>query len=133
MAVELKPLLSQMMSKTDSSTSRGPVRVQSCMQDPQENAVSALERRDLKSFVDALAEEEFDVDAEYGDDLPKSLLHMAIEEATGKDEFVSALITLGAKADVKNSILETIPFHDVIRNPDPELLKLLLRSVSNIN
>ena len=85
----------------------------------------------MQSFFDALAEEEFDVNQEYGDDIPKSLLHMAIEEATGKDEFVSTLITAGAKADLKNTILETVPFHDVIRNNDPELLKLVLRSVSN--
>lgn len=138
MAVELQPLLSQMMTKknpntTSSSTTRGPTRVHSCLQDPQETAVQALERRDLKSFVDALAEEEFDVNQEYGDDFPKTLIHMAIDEATGKDEFVSALITSGAKADLKNSVEETIPFHDVIRSYDPELLKLVLRSVSNIN
>ena len=95
--------------------------------------MSALESRDLKSFIDALAEEEFDVNEEYGDDLPKTLLHMAIEEATGKDEFVTALITLGAKADLKNTILETVPFHDAIRKNDADLLKLVLRSVSNIN
>ena len=95
--------------------------------------MSALERRDLKSFIDALAEEEFDVNQECGDDIPKTLLHMAIEEATGKDEFVIALIKESAKADLKNTILETVPFHDAIRNNDPELLKLVLRSVSNIN
>ena len=99
----------------------------------QENALSALQRRDLQSFLDALSEEEIFVNKEYGDDIPKTLLHMAIEEATGKDEFVSALITAGAKADLKNTILETVPFHDVIRNNDPELLKMVLRSVSNIN
>ena len=54
----------------------------------QESAVSALERRDLLSYQ------------EYGDDIPKTLLHMAIEEATGKDEFVSAFINGGAKADL---------------------------------
>jgi len=138
MDVEKKPLLIQMMSMKDPATTtttipRGPVRVQSCVQDPQETAASALERRDLKSFVDALTEEEFDVNKEYGDDFPKTLIHMAIEEATGRDEFVSALITSGAKADLKNSVLETIPFHDVVKNHDPELLKLVLRSVSNIN
>ena len=63
----------------------------------QESSVSALERRDLLSFIDALAEEEFDVNQEYGDDIPKTLLHMAIEEATGENEFVSALITGGQK------------------------------------
>eukprot|EP00090_Calanus_glacialis_P004617 TRINITY_DN13469_c0_g1_i6.p1 TRINITY_DN13469_c0_g1~~TRINITY_DN13469_c0_g1_i6.p1 ORF type:complete len:963 (-),score=252.46 TRINITY_DN13469_c0_g1_i6:527-3415(-) len=133
MSVELKPLLSQMMTKKEAIITSRPARAQSCLHNPQESAVSALERRDLKSFIDALAEEEFDVNQEYGDDIPKTLLHMAIEEATGKDEFVSALITAGAKADLKNTILETVPFHDVIRNNDPELLKLVLRSVSNIN
>ena len=93
----------------------------------------ALENRDLKSFIDALAEENFDINQEYGDDIPKTLLHMAIEEATGKDGFVSALIAAGAKADLKNAILETVPFHDAIRTNDPELLKLVLLSVCNIN
>ena len=70
---------------------------------------------------------------EFGDDIPKSLIHLAIEDTSGKDEFVSALIALGAKADTKNIILETILFHDAVRNHDPELLKILLKSVSNIN
>ena len=86
-------------------------------------AVSALEKRDLKSFIDAITEEEFDVNQEFGDEIPKSLIHLAIEEASGKDEFVSALIALGAKADTKNIILETILFHDAVRNHAPELLK----------
>eukprot|EP00092_Neocalanus_flemingeri_P015698 GFUD01016992.1.p1 GENE.GFUD01016992.1~~GFUD01016992.1.p1 ORF type:complete len:970 (+),score=249.34 GFUD01016992.1:268-3177(+) len=134
MDVELKPLLNQMMSKKDTPTTiQGPTRLHSCLKNPQENVLAALENRDLKTFIDGLSEEDFDINQEYGDDIPKTLLHMAIEEATGKDDFVGALIAGGAKADLRNTILETVPFHDAVRNNDPELLKLVLRSVSNIN
>jgi len=133
MDAEINPLINQQKMSKKNSTNMVPVRLQSCMMNPQESAVSALENRDLKTFIDALAEEELDINQEYGEDIPKTLIHMAIEEAIGKDEFVSALIASGAKADLKNTILEAVPFHEAVRNNDPELLKLVLRSVSNVN
>ena len=99
----------------------------------QESAQTALEARDLASFVEAISEPDFDVNKEYGEDIPKTLIHMAVEEAAGQDDFVRVLISAGAKPDTRNPVLETIPFHEAVRKHDPELLKLLVRNVRDIN
>ena len=99
----------------------------------QESAQSALEARDLASFVEAISEPDFDVNKEYGEDIPRSLIHMAVEEGVGQDDFVRILISAGAQPDKRNPVLETIPFHEAVRKHDPELLKLLVRNVRDIN
>ena len=99
----------------------------------QESAQTALEARDLASFVEAISEPDFDVNKEYGEDIPKTLIHMAVEEAAGQDDFVRVLISAGAKPDTRNPVLETIPFHEAVRKHDPGLLKLLVRNVRDIN
>ena len=81
----------------------------------KETALQALESRDLESFVEAVSEPDFDVEKEYGDDIPKTLIHIAVEEATGHDDFVSILISAGARPDKRNPVLETIPFHEAVR------------------
>ena len=58
---------------------------------------------------------------------------MAVEEAAGQDDFVRVLISAGARPDTRNPVLETIPFHEAVRKHDPELLKLLIRNVRDIN
>ena len=83
--------------------------------------------------MEAVTEEGFDVDKEYGEDVPKSLIHLAVEEAVGEDEFVSVLMSAGARTDLRNPVLETIPFHEAVRRYDPELLKLLVPGVRDIN
>ena len=55
------------------------------------------------------------VEKEYGNDIPKTLIHIAVEEATGHDDFVSILISAGARPDKRNPVLETIPFHEAVR------------------
>ena len=99
----------------------------------QETALQALETRDLESFVEAVAEPDFDVNKEYGDDVPRTLIHIAVEEATGQDDFVRVLISAGARPDTRNPVLETIPFHEAVRKHDPDLLKLVIRNVRDIN
>ena len=81
----------------------------------KETALQALESRDLESFVEAVSEPDFVVEKEYGDDIPKTLIHIAVEEATGHDDFVRILISAGARPDKRNPVLETIPFHEAVR------------------
>ena len=95
--------------------------------------MSALEARDLDSFVEAVAEPRFDIDKEYGEDVPKTLIFLAVEEAVGEDAFVSVLMSAGARPDQRNPVLETIPFHEAVRRHDPGLLKLLVSGVRDIN
>ena len=99
----------------------------------KESAQSALEARDLSSFVEAISEPDFDVNKDYGEDIPRSLIHIAVEEGAGQDDFVRVLISAGARPDKRNPVLETIPFHEAVRKHDPELLKLLVRNVRDIN
>ena len=99
----------------------------------KESAQSALEARDLSSFVEAISEPDFDVNKDYGEDIPRSLIHIAVEEGSGQDDFVRVLISAGARPDKRNPVLETIPFHEAVRKHDPELLKLLVRNVRDIN
>ena len=99
----------------------------------QESAQSALEARDLASFVEAISEPDFDVNKEYGEDIPRSMIHLAVEEGVGQDDFVRILISAGAQPDKRNPVLETIPSHEAVRKHDPELLKLLVRNVRDIN
>ena len=84
-------------------------------------------------FVEALAEPGFDVEAEHGEELPKSLMLLALEEAEGEDKFVRALMAAGARPDLRNPVLEIVPFHLAVRKHDPSLLKLLLPGVRDIN
>lgn len=83
--------------------------------------------------MEALAEPGFDVEAEHGEELPKSLMLLALEEAEGEDKFVRALMSAGARPDVRNPVLEIVPFHLAVRNHDPSLLKLLIPGVRDIN
>ena len=92
-----------------------------------------MESRDLESFVEAVAEPDFDIDKEYGEDVPKTLLETAVEEAVGQDDFVRVLVSAGARPDLRNPVLETVPFHEAVRRHDPGLLKLLVRNVRDIN
>ena len=97
------------------------------------SALSALESRDYEMFVEALAEPGFDVEAEHGEELPKSLMLLALEEAEGEDKFVKALMSAGARPDIRNPVLEIVPFHLAVRKHDPSLLKLLVPGVRDIN
>ena len=56
-----------------------------------------------------------------------------MEEGRGQDEFVRVLISAGARPDIRNPVLETIPFHEAVRKHDPGLLRLLVRNVRDIN
>ena len=64
--------------------------------------------------MEAVAEPGFDVDKEYGEDVPKTLIFLAVEEAVGEDAFVSVLMSAGARPDQRNPVLETIPFQGKI-------------------
>ena len=99
----------------------------------QVSALSALESRDYEMFVEALAEPGFNVEAEYGEEVPKSLMLLALEEAEGEDKFVMALMAAGARPDIRNPVLEIVPFHLAVRSHDPSLLKVLLPGVRDIN
>jgi len=126
---ELVPLIGKMKTTN---------RMNSCIQPPEDNVMEALKSRDIKLFLTALSNApDLDVEMTYQDDLPKSIIHVAIEDALsrggGYDDFVSVLVTAGARPDIKNSSLETIPFHEAVRAADPVLLKLLIKAISNIN
>ena len=58
---------------------------------------------------------------------------MGYEEGSGKDDFVRLLIKRGAKADIVNDVLETTALHEAALKGDPDLLKLVLLGVSDIN
>lgn len=83
--------------------------------------------------MDAVSEPDFEVDKEYGEDIPKTLIHIAVEEGVGQDDFVRTLIAAGARPDIRNPVLEMIPFHEAVRKHDPDLLKLLVKNVRDIN
>jgi len=129
MSVELKPLL----MKTNNKPQQGLNRLQSCVTDYQAQALSAFEARDYKAFIDAVSEDGFEPNAEYGEDIPKTLAHTIIEEAEGRDIFLLALVKAGGRTDLRNQILENVPFHEAIRKQDPALLKVCLIGVKDIN
>ena len=83
--------------------------------------------------MEALAEPGFDVEAEHGEELAKSLMLLALEEAEGEDKFVGALMSAGARPDIRHPVLEIVPFHLAVRKHDPSLLKLLVPGVRDIN
>ena len=56
--------------------------------------------------MEAVAEPDFDIDKEYGDDVPKTLLETAVEEAVGQDDFVRVLVSAGARPDLRNSAVK---------------------------
>ena len=87
----------------------------------------------MESFVDAVSEPDFEVNKEYGEDIPKTLIHIAVEDGVGNDDFVRILIASGARPDLRNPVLETIPFHEAVKKHDPELLKWLIKNVRDIN
>ena len=83
--------------------------------------------------MEAVSEPDFEVDREYGEDIPKTLIHIAVEDGVGNDDFVRILIAAGARPDLRNPVLETIPFHEAVKKHDPELLKWLIKNVRDIN
>ena len=44
-----------------------------------------------------------------------------------------ALLAVGARADTRNAVLESVVFHGAVARADPALLKLLLRGVTDVN
>jgi len=98
------------------------------------SALAALQARDIKGFLAALEEEGVEVEGrQVVEGVEQTLVQVALEAARGKDEFVEALLGARARVDLQDPVLETIPFHGVVRRGDSALLTTLLPAIRDPN
>lgn len=109
-----------------------PIRLDSCITDPQTELLVAFREENLRVFVDLLSEEEVDVNKEYAEENFKSILQLAVEGDNG--DFVTELLRHPAtNPNLPNKVMKKVPLHTAVEKGKFGLVKLLLDSGADVN